>query len=374
MCDMCDCSGGERDVLMVKYVRLPRLGRLLRLPRLLACFSTWQDHLALNSNAMRMFKLAFLIAVFAHLDACMQFLVAEMEGFPEEGWVVQHGIRHASIGVQYSHSLFKALSHMLCIGYGQTPPFTLAEIWVTIVSMVAGASFYIVLFGIMSALMLSLDRSGEMYEERMDNWQEYFKYCRMPKSLRQRITDYLKQRYDTRKMFDEQSLLEGLPPSLRTDVQMFLCEELVSHVPIFKACRVVVIRALVSEMTREVLSPGDYVFFSGEPADNLYFILSGRIQIESDDGSVLTVLSTGSYFGEFALLAYYRGDQTTHRMANARTLTYCDIYALSSQSFKRVADRFPEVVRLLEATAQMRHQANEAKQQRMARREADETA
>lgn len=345
---------------MIRYVRLPRIGRFFRLPRLLAYISQWQDQVTLNSNTMRIFKLAFLISVFAHLDACMQFFVAEVEGFPQEGWVVASHLHDASAGVQYSHSLFKALSHMLCIGYGQIPPITLAEIWVTIISMVVGASFYIVLFGIMSALMLSLDRSGAMYEERMDSWQEYFRFCRMPRSLRMRITAYLKHKYYTRKMFDEGTLLEGLPHSLRTDVQMFLCEELISNVPIFKACRMVVVRALVAKMIHEAFCPGDYVFFSGEPADNLYFILNGMIQIETDDGSVLTVLSTGSYFGEFALLAYYKGDQTTHRMANARSLTYCDIYALSCSNFKQVADKFPEVVELLESTAMKRSQANRA--------------
>lgn len=348
--------------MMIRYARLPRIGRFFRIPRLLAYISGWQDRLTLNSNTMRIFKLAFLISVFAHLDACMQFFVAEVEGFPDNGWVMMCQLHDASTGVQYSYSLFKALSHMLCIGYGQQPPATLAEIWVTIVSMVVGASFYIVLFGIMSALMLSLDRSGATYEEQMNIWQEYFQYCQLPRTLRQRIIAYLNHKYYTRKMFNEMVLLDGLPYGLRTDVQMFLCEELVSNVPIFKACRQVVVRALVTNMIREAFCPGDWIFFRGEPVDNLYFILKGMIQIETDDGTVLSMLSTGSHFGEIALLAYYKGDQTTHRMANARAMTYCDIYALSCENFKRVADKFPEVVTLLESTAASRSRINQEKQ------------
>lgn len=347
--------------MSLKYCRLLRAGRLFRLPRLLDYISLWQDQLTLNSNTMRIFKLVFLILVFAHFNGCMQFFVAELEGFPEEGWVVRSNLMDASITMQYSYSLFKALSHMHCIGYGDGPPITLSEIWATTISTVIGASFYIVLFGIMSAQMLSLDRSGASYEERMGTWQEYFRFCHLPNSLRLRITSYLKHKYYTRKMFEERTLLEGLPYNLRTDVQMFLCEDLISNVPIFKACRMVVVRALVSRMKREAFCPGDHVFYSGEPADNLYFILNGTIQIETDDGTVLTVLSTGSYFGEFALLAFYKGDQTTHRMANARSISYSDIYALSCNDFKQVADRFPEVVAMLEKIAMTRYAANEAK-------------
>ncbi|CAD7703983.1 unnamed protein product, partial [Ostreobium quekettii] len=344
-----------------KYSRLPRIGRFCRLPRLFSYISKWQDSLTLNSHSLRMFKLVFLILVFAHLNGCLQFLVAELEGFPDQGWVTNTGLLDASRAHQYSYSLFKALSHMLCIGYGEEPPATHAEIWVTTLSMVTGASLYIVLFGIMSSLMLSMDRSGAMYEERMAIWQEYFSYCNLPRSLRHRITAYLKHRYYTRKMFDEHSLLMGLPQGLRTDIYLHLCEELILNVPIFKACRVVVVRALVCKMVREAYTPGDLVFHKGEPADNLYFILSGIVQIEADDGNILTVLSKGSYFGEFALLAWLEGDQTTHRMANARSVTYSDIYALTCADFKEVADRFPEVVNLLRRIADARNAVNQAR-------------
>lgn len=325
--------------------------------------SVWQDSLTLNSHALRMFKLVFLILVFAHLDGCIQFIVADLEGFPPDGWVAMSGLLDAPASEQYSHSLFMALSHMLCIGYGQEPPRTLPEIWVTTLSMVIGASFYIVLFGIMSSLMLNLDRSGAMYEERMGMWHEYFTYCKIPKALRHRITSYLKHRYYTRKMFDEANLLAGLPHGLRTDIYMHLCQELILNVPIFKACRMVVVRALVSKMIREAYTPGDCVFHHGEPADNMYFILSGIVQIETEEGNILTVLSKGSYFGEFALLAWLKGDQTTHRMANARSVQYSDIYALSCVDFKEVADRFPEVVSLLQQIAEARSAMNAARTQ-----------
>lgn len=62
---------------------------------------------------------------------------------------------------QYSLALFMALSHMLCIGYGRYPPNTMAEIWITIFSMVIGASLYASFIGQISSLTLTCVLSGE---------------------------------------------------------------------------------------------------------------------------------------------------------------------------------------------------------------------
>lgn len=335
-----------------------RLGRFFRIPRLFEFISQHQDHITLNSHGLRIIKIIFLILSFAHLDACVQFWVAKIEGFTENCWITLSNIVHVSRPEQYTHSLFMALSHMLCIGYGQMPPQTIFEIWATIISMVVGASFYIVLSGIMTSLLLSMDRGGAMYDEHIGAWSEYFRHRGLSPALRRRITRYIHRRYSTRKIFDEQALLSHLPENLRVDINMYLCEELISNVPIFKACRTVVVRALVSKLDNDIYLPGDLVFYKGEPADNLYFISTGRVVIENEDGVILTELSRGSFFGEFSLLAYYRGDARTHRMANARSATYTNIYKLSCKNFGEVADRFPEVVTILESIAEARDSIN----------------
>jgi len=60
----------------------------------------------------------------------------------------------ASVTVKYSWAFFMALSHMLCIGYGRYPPLTVSEIWITIFSMVMGASLYAIFIGQISSMTL----------------------------------------------------------------------------------------------------------------------------------------------------------------------------------------------------------------------------
>lgn len=69
--------------------------------------------------------------------------------------------------VQYTWSIFKALSHMVCIGYGRFPPQNAAEVWITIISMLIGATFYAMLIGHISTLMYSVDSASRQYDERV---------------------------------------------------------------------------------------------------------------------------------------------------------------------------------------------------------------
>lgn len=56
---------------------------------------------------------------------------------------------------------------MLCIGFGRWPPQNVTEAWLTILSMMLGATFYALFIGNMSTLLLSIDSSGRLYNEKV---------------------------------------------------------------------------------------------------------------------------------------------------------------------------------------------------------------
>ena len=68
---------------------------------------------------------------------------------------------------QYSWALFKAMSHMLCIGYGRFPPDTLTDMWLTMLSMISGATCYALFLGHATNLIQSLDSSRRQYREKV---------------------------------------------------------------------------------------------------------------------------------------------------------------------------------------------------------------
>ena len=56
---------------------------------------------------------------------------------------------------------------MLCIGYGKFPPQNLTEIWLTIISMMVGASCYALFLGHATALIQSFDTSKRQFRGKV---------------------------------------------------------------------------------------------------------------------------------------------------------------------------------------------------------------
>lgn len=59
------------------------------------------------------------------------------------------------------------MSHMLCIGYGKQAPESMTDIWLTMLSMIVGATCYAMFIGHATALIQSLDSSRRQYQEKV---------------------------------------------------------------------------------------------------------------------------------------------------------------------------------------------------------------
>ena len=74
------------------------------------------------------------------------------------------------------------MSHMLCIGYGRFPPQSLTDLWLTMLSMISGATCYAMFLGHATNLIQSLDSSRRQYREKV-SWRidvtmiENFEFC-----------------------------------------------------------------------------------------------------------------------------------------------------------------------------------------------------
>ena len=56
---------------------------------------------------------------------------------------------------------------MLCIGYGRFPPQNMTDLWLTMVSMIAGATCFALILGHATSIIQSLDSSRRQYREKV---------------------------------------------------------------------------------------------------------------------------------------------------------------------------------------------------------------
>ena len=148
---------------------------------------------------MKIFNLLSMMLLIVHWSGCLQFLVPMLQGFPPDSWVTIEELQVDNIALQasvmlqrqafafiatflslscdccqevdwweqYSWSLFKAMSHMLCIGYGRFPPQNMTDLWLTMISMIAGATCFALILGHATSIIQSLDSSRRQYREKV---------------------------------------------------------------------------------------------------------------------------------------------------------------------------------------------------------------
>ena len=156
----------SRALKVLRMTRLLTLLRLLRVTRMFRLFRRWEELFNVSAAWLRMSKLITMMLLMAHWSGCLQFLAVQLADFPTSSWVSINGLVDAPVSAQYTWALFNALSHMLCIGYGKFPPQSESEVWLTIFSMVIGATFYAVFIGQISSITMSVDSAGRTFNEK----------------------------------------------------------------------------------------------------------------------------------------------------------------------------------------------------------------
>uniref|UniRef100_A0A8C9QI82 Hyperpolarization activated cyclic nucleotide gated potassium channel 4 n=1 Tax=Spermophilus dauricus TaxID=99837 RepID=A0A8C9QI82_SPEDA len=336
-----------RALRIVRFTKILSLLRLLRLSRLIRYIHQWEEifHMTydLASAVVRIVNLIGMMLLLCHWDGCLQFLVPMLQDFPDDCWVSINHMVNNSWGKQYSYALFKAMSHMLCIGYGRQAPMGMSDVWLTMLSMIVGATCYAMFIGHATALIQSLDSSRRQYQEKYKQVEQYMSFHKLPPDTRQRIHDYYEHRYQG-KMFDEESILGELSEPLREEIINFNCRKLVASMPLFANADPNFVTSMLTKLRFEVFQPGDYIIREGTIGKKMYFIQHGVVSVLTK-GNKETKLADGSYFGEICLLT--RGRRT----ASVRADTYCRLYSLSVDNFNEVLEEYPMMRRAFETVA-----------------------
>lgn len=119
---------------------------------------------------------------------------------------------------------------------------------------------------------------------------------------------------------------------------------------------------------------GEYIFFEGDQAHSLYVVQRGEVKLvkhsESGQDVILQVFTAGQVFGGIAFLV---GKEYP---ASAQTQTHVTVMSASSETFREIVYRYPEVAltvirvlgtRLMDTQEQVRQLVAERVERRLAR-------
>ncbi|HET9686201.1 MAG TPA: cyclic nucleotide-gated ion channel [Pseudolabrys sp.] len=120
---------------------------------------------------------------------------------------------------------------------------------------------------------------------------------------------------------------------------------MISRVPLFAELDAAEISDVMELLRAQVAEPGEIIVREGDPAQSMYFIASGEVEIAFKGKKTPLRLGVGQFFGEVAVLRRSRRSATVTAISRANLLVLDgqDLRALMHRD-PRVAERIHEVV------------------------------
>ena len=328
-----------------------RLFRFMRLVRLVKLFSTTKtlrrarNISFVNPAILRLFVLVFWIFIAAHLIACGWIYIGGYENDPENDF--------SSISTIYLKAFYWTVTTLTTIGYGDITPSEPTQYVYVIFIMLIGAAIYGFIIGSMANIIANIDIAKAHFREQMQNINIFLKFRNIPLDLQKRIRSYYSYLWETRRGYEESSMLSDLPPSLRTEVSLFLNREMIKRVPLFRNASSSLVKEIILNLKPVVYTPGDRVVGHGEVGCEMFFISSGSLNVTNRDGSIIyATLSAGQFFGETALVL--QGNRT----ATVTAMDYCDLYVLEKETFDTILRRYPRFAEIVSKLSRQRQSEN----------------
>lgn len=121
---------------------------------------------------------------------------------------------------------------------------------------------------------------------------------------------------------------------------------MVAKVPLFSGLNAQIIADIAGLFAPKVAVPGERLVRKGDPADAMFLIVSGEVEV--DVGEVPVRLKAGDFFGEIALLS------KTARTATVRAVSSCQLLVLDSSDFESLLAVHPDLRETISRVAKQR--------------------
>lgn len=316
----------------LSYWQLLKLLKLLRIGQYLHQIRKVEIQF---SKTLSLVYLFFWTALLAHWLSC--------------GWIALSGI-DTSLSVQsnYIGSLYWIITTLTTVGYGDIVPMSDLQRIYSMIVQVSGLVFFGYLIGNVVRLLSNRDPEQTKYLENVENLASVLRSRYIPKDMQNRILDYYGYLKDENMGHDVTSFLESLPSGLRTEVELVFKKELIEKIPLFKNASKDFILECAIKLERIIVPPKECIIKANDVGRDMYFIMSGDLNVINKEGQIISTLSAGDFVGEMALFS------DKPRNATVIAVDFCHLYRLAKETFKTIQTKYPEMASLIEKQAKIR--------------------
>ena len=294
-------------------------------------------------NALKLFKLIFMIVVYIHVLACLWFVIASSDAYwwPTVDYVREDGsdLYESPLIHQYCISIYSAV--LLLTGNDIIPRGTFQIAFVAIFITI-GAIINANIFGNMALIISDLNKKSAEFQTQIDTANTAMKNMHLPQHLQTEVISYLN--YIQQTLDHQNELIEffdKISPSLKEEVTRFVFKGILVQNKIFQSNESA--QDYMIQMVKLIMDPPEETLISqGEWTSEFYIIAKGECECFVKDERTkldrfVRTLNPGQHFGEIALLT------EKERTATIKTKNYSTIGQISKEHFHELCLLFPEI-------------------------------
>ncbi|KAE9585232.1 putative potassium channel, voltage-dependent, EAG/ELK/ERG [Lupinus albus] len=197
-------------------------------------------------------------------------------------------------------SLFWGVMTLCTFGNLQTSPRWL-EVIFNIIVLTCGLFLVTMLIGNIKVFLNTITSKPQTMKMRMRSIELWMKKKRLPKSIRERVRTFERQRWAATRGVDESELINDLPEGLRKDIKYHLCWDLVRQVPLFQHMDDQVLEHICDRVKSIAFTRGETISREGDPVQRMIFVVRGHLQSSQElhDGvKSYCMLGPGNFSGD----------------------------------------------------------------------------
>lgn len=289
----------------------------------------------------RLVPLVLMMPLLVHLIACGWMALGSGTAGPD-----------ADKTFEYVKAFYWAMTTLTTVGYGDIAAKTAYQMLYAAGTQLAGVGVFGFVLSNVASLLSRLDAAREHHMDNLDQIETFMHSYKIPPETKSKVRSYYHYLWKEHRGYMDKSLLEGLPSKLQSELHFAINHSIIERVSFLKEASNEMLEDIMLALDHRVFVPGEKIFRVGDPGDCLYMIHGGQIDILTGDNKHIASLGEGAVFGEIALIS------DGPRTATARAASYCDLYALPKEDFKRIIDSYSHFKDHLEEVMKARKSAS----------------
>jgi len=329
-------STGSSTVVW-KSLSFLRILRVYRLSKLMV-FLRARDEVKLIIKFLQLF---LYLIMYVHVIGCIFFLVvsdAEVWVPPSQTIYPETEFYTGTLWYRYWFSFYHSVFLLVGVEIFAVKNY---EYLYCVSCYICGAIINALVVGEMAVISTSLNRKATRFAEIADNANTTMKNMKLPEDLQLRIFDYLIATQNILEYKDELEHFEQIiPPTLQQEVRSKIYNSIVDNNEFLMENQALSI-CITKVFKTRFCQPDEALVTAGEDPDNMFFLATGKCEVEIIDENRAThlvrYLRPGDYFGEVGLL--YK----TKRTATVRTSVYSNLAVMTGTDFYSTISQYPDM-------------------------------